>query len=382
MRSDSPRRSVRKVLVIGPVPPPYNGMSVVTETIMNSTLKDMFNLVNLDTADRRGFANVGRVDLVNIYLAIVHFLKFLWMLIKERPNVVYVPVAQNFLGYLRDSLFLIPAKLFRKKVIVHLHGGHFRQFYEGSSRPMRVLIRLTLQGVQRAIVLGDILKPIFDGLIPSERIAVVPNGVGRSNVDSSKSGFPSAYECNGQLRVLFLGALAKDKGFLDLLHAIPEILVNRKDVGFVFAGELLAGKGKEEAMSFVAQEKLNPFVSFPGVVTGGKKRKLLSSCDVFVFPSHCEGQPLVVLEAMASGLPVITTDVGAIRETVIDGENGFIVEKQSPPEVAEKILMLLNDEELRREMGQKNRERFLRYYTKDRFVSNLSRVFDAVLSEQ
>jgi glycosyltransferase involved in cell wall biosynthesis len=90
---------------------------------------------------------------------------------------------------------------------------------------------------------------------------------------------------------------------------------------------------------------------------------------------------MVVLEAMAAGLPVITTDQGAIRETVLDGVNGFIVPKGDPAAIAEKIVLLLRDHDLRRRMGQASRERFLASYTLARWSHDMLRVFQEVLEE-
>jgi len=367
-----------KILIIGPTPPPYHGVSVATEMILNSNLQEKFKIIHLDTADRRGLSNIGKIDFINVYLVLFHFLKFLWLCIKKRPKIVYVPISQATLSYLRDCLFLIPAKLFRRKIIIHLHGGYFRNFYERSNSVMKFLIRWTLKDVQRVIVLGESLKYIFEGLVPSGKIAVIPNGIGVNTYSNYNLGL----EEKSKILVLFLGTLRKSKGFIDVIRSIPEVLNSYNDVEFVFAGELcIKREKKDEALEFIKQNKLHSVVKFPGVVTGEEKIKLLSSTDIFVFPSHNEGQPFVILEAMATGLPIITTDTGTIKEMVVDGQNGFIVEKQNPKQIAEKIIFLLENEKLRKEMGQRSRRRFLKYYTKDKFIGNLGKIFKEVLAK-
>lgn len=371
-----------KILIIGPTPPPYNGMSVVTRMIMNSSLTGRFNLINLDTADRRGLENVGRLDFMNIYLAILHFLRFLRVIFKEQPDIVYVPIAQNTLGYLRDCLFLVPARLLGRKVVIHLHGGYFKNFYDESSSLMKTIIRYSLGGVHRAIVLGENLKPIFDSLVPSERIAVVPNGIDEDGFNTSAVTDLALNSGKRRPRILFLGSLMRSKGFATLLETMPRVLEKAGDVECIFAGEFRSDAEREQTMSFIEQNNLNRCASFVGLVVGEDKARLLLSSDLFILPTHStEGQPLVLLEAMAAGLPAICTDMGAIRETVINGETGFIVEKQDTGQLAERILMLLEDAQLRREMGRRSRERFLECYTKDRFADNLGEVFEGVLSE-
>lgn len=81
-------------------------MRVVTENVLNSDLQKKFKTVHLDTADRRGFSNIGKFNFTNVYLAIKQFLKFIWLCVKKKPQVVYVPISQASLGYLRGRLFL------------------------------------------------------------------------------------------------------------------------------------------------------------------------------------------------------------------------------------------------------------------------------------
>ncbi|AMM41433.1 MAG TPA: glycosyltransferase family 1 protein [Candidatus Atribacteria bacterium] len=366
-----------RILIIGPTPPPYHGVSVATEMILNSNLQRKFKIIHLDTADRRDLSNIGKIDFTNIYLAFEHFLKFIWLCIREKPEIVYIPISQTTLGYLRDCLFLVPAKIFHKKVIVHLHGGYFRKFYEGSSKLMKNLIEWTLKEVKRAIVLGESLRYIFQGLVPDERIVVVPNGVDEKLFE--KTNLTIDTKSKNHIKVLFLGNLIKSKGFFDVIKAIPKVIRRYSNVKFIFAGKFPNNyREQNEVFRYIEQNKLDSVVKFMEVVPGEKKIKLLLFSDVFIFPSYNEGHPFVILEAMAAGLPIITTDVGAIRETVIDKENGFIIEKNNPKQIAEKIITLIKNPELRKKMGEKSRQRFLKYYTKDKFIENLSNVFREV----
>src|SRR5580704_1184334 len=187
-----------KVLIIGSTPPPYNGMSVATELVLNA-LEDKFCVIHLDTADRRDLSNIGRIDLQNVVLAAYHGFKCLWLLLLKNPKIVYVQIAQDQLAFLRDSLFLIPARLLGKKVIVHLHGGHFATFYRSASASTQRLIRYCLGRTARAIVLGRSLEGMFEGILPAERIRIIPNGI----PDSFNDRRPSPG--NGhRLTVLFL----------------------------------------------------------------------------------------------------------------------------------------------------------------------------------
>lgn len=371
-----------KILIIGPTPPPYHGVSMTTENILNSNLHKRFRIIHLDTADRRSLSNIGKIDFVNVYLAFIHFFKFLWLCIKENPEVVYVPISQSALGYLRDSLFLISAKPFHRKVVVHLHGGYFREFYDQSNKLMKLLIQWTLKDVQRVIVLGQSLKYIFRGLVPDKKIAVVPNGIEGKTFNELRLKYQNSRLGKDPLKILFLGSLMRTKGFIDVMHAIPQILSKRNDVKFVFAGEIRYSKERQEVDSFMAKNNLKPFIEFTAVVSGKEKIRLFLSSDIFIFPPvQVEGQPLVILEAMAAGLPIITTDTGAITEAVLNGVNGFIIEKRNSRQIVEKILLLIENESLRKKMGEKSREQFLKHYTQNKFIENLAKLFQGVFSE-
>jgi glycosyltransferase involved in cell wall biosynthesis len=364
-----------KVLIIGSTPPPYNGMSVATELVLNA-LEDKFCVIHLDTADRRDLSNIGRIDLQNVVLAAYHGFKCLWLLLLKNPKIVYVPIAQDRLAFLRDSLFLIPARLLGKKVIVHLHGGHFATFYRSASASTQRLIRYCLGKSARAIVLGTSLSGMFEGILPGERIRIIPNGI--------PDYFDDQRGCagNGHRRtVLFLSTLMREKGTLDVIAALPSIAKRVPDVHVIFAGEWYRLEDRSTAQDAINRLGLGSHVEFVGTVSPPFKYELLSQADVFVLPSYNEGQPYAVLEAMAAGLPVISSGVGCIPETVIDGENGFILKPGSKEDFVDKLVLLLDDEPLRKKMGEASRRRFLENYRFDRFAGDIGQVFREALSQ-
>ena len=121
-------------------------------------------------------------------------------------------------------------------------------------------------------------------------------------------------------------------------------------------------------------------IDFLGIIEGEDKEVLLLQSDIFVFPTYYryEGQPAVVVEAMAAGLPIITTDQGGIRDMVIHGENGFFVEAQNPGSIAETALMLIENRKLRDQMRNTNRKRFKKDYTAETCFKSLCEALDRV----
>lgn len=374
-----------KLLIIGPMPPPYTGMTVVTEMLLNSSLTDKLDIIYLDTSDKRAIANMGKFDLTNIILAIRHFFKFLRLLVGEGVDLVYLPVSQNFFGYLRDSLFLTACRIFRIKIIVHLNGGYFRRFYETSGSIIRSVIRFTLKKVSAAIVLGECLRYIFKDLVPDEKIIVVPNGIN----DYYPGDFIRKFSRSGIFKILFLSNLLRTKGLFEVLKVIPSVVSVNKNVMFSFAGEWGNKQEELKAREFVVRNNIEDYVQFLGIVRGDVKRELLIKANIFVLPTFYpfEGQPFTILEAMSVGLPVISTNKGAIAETIIDGENGFLVEVENTRQLSERIIELMDNPELCARIEKRNRQAYLKKYTKDIFIDNLCDIFvrigeDAVLGEK
>ena len=298
---------------------------------------------------------------------------YLAILRKERPAVVYLPISQSSIGFLRDSLLMLPAWITGAHVVLHLHGGNFKAWYESRSFLMRIFVRMVLRRVSSVAVLGESLRKLFDGLIAPHRVAVVPNGIDWPAVQ--KPARDRHKPC--RFRVLHLSTLSRLKGALVLLAAIPTVLKIRQDVEFILAGPWLNEEDRREAESFVAQHGLSEQVLFTGPVsTLEHKRSIYASADLFVFPGlQQEGQPLVVIEAMASGLPVLFTDRGCLRDTVVEGECGLEARSNDPQHLAARLLWCINHPEEVERMGRNARERFERLYTSERLVLSMGDLF-------
>lgn len=360
------------VIFLGKLPPPYIGPSVACEILINSKLKDEFNLIHLDLSDHRDINTLAKLDFTNFYLAVKQYVQLFWYCIKHKPDLVYVPAGQSTVGYTRDAGYILIAKLFGKKVLTHLRGGYFLNWYNESGGLMKWFIRFVHKKVNGQIVLGNNLRPLFNWIMPDDRIYVIPNG----------GNFPVNYETRNheKITVLFLGNYVKTKGVLEALYAAPEVCAKNKDVVFAFAGEWRDEESKKLFEDFVSQNPDLPIINH-GPVKGDKKFKIFSDADIFVFPTYYrnEGHPWVTVEAMAAGLPVISTDHAAISESVHDGENGYLVEKKNVNQLAEKISILAADKSLRDKMGAESRRIYLDNLTEEKMVERMGNVFRAVI---
>jgi glycosyltransferase involved in cell wall biosynthesis len=360
-----------RILAAGPTPPPLNGMSVATQFLLRSRAAREYGIRLVDISDRRGLGNVGRFDVGNVWLALRHGLAFMAALFGSWPSVVYVPVAQNRLGFLRDSLFLVPARVLGRSVVIHVHGGHFGRFYAGSGPLTRGLIRFAIGRASVVVVLGECLASMAEGIVPASRVRVVPNGI-----DDFMPSLPPAPRPTRPV-VQWLSKMDSEKGYLDVLSAARRVVRHHPDVLFRFAGEWLGEREEREARAYVAEHGLDENVEFLGPVQAPAKYALLAGSAMFVLPTRYryEGQPYSIIEAMCAGLPVVTSRVGCIAETVEEDVTGFFVEPGDTDELASRIERLLEDPGLGERMGRAGRARFLERFTFERWDAQMYDVF-------
>lgn len=367
-----------KILFIGPTPPPHHGVSVFTSALLESEFKNHFDIIHLDISDRRGISNLGKFDLVNIFLSLFHGIKCCFLLARHNPHLVYLPISENLAGFMRDCLFILPAMLFRKKLLIHFHGGYFRSFYVSSNRMLRFFIRAIFHHVSCSFVLCHYYYEQLVSIMPKTRIEIVPYGI--EEIGANGKANIAAFS---PISVLYLSNLITEKGFLDVIAAAHAIIQKRQDVRFLFAGTWNGENEKQQAQQLIESNHLQNNIEFLGPVYGQQKLDLFSTCDIFVFPTYYKHESfgIVNLEAMAASLPIITTNKGCIRDLVIDHENGFIVGPHQPERIADAILKLIENPDLRNRMGEAGRKKFEQFYTKEIHINRMIEVFNKALSE-
>lgn len=361
------------VLLLGPLPPPYMGPSIATKIILGSRLKEYFTLYHLDTNTHKRISTLGKWTLARIGRNIILYLRMALIIMTRRPDLVVIPISQTTSGFLKDSIFIIISRFFFRKTLLQLRGGNFKNWLNSASAITGRYVSTVLHKTQGIIVLGEKIRHLFKDIFNDDRIFVVPNGANYSIA-------PVSGRNSGGLKVLYIGNLQPSKGIEDVLEAL--ILIKDKggqaDFHVDVAGDWLDGITRDKCLRVVDENNLP--VTFRPPVTGMDKFNFLSGADIFIFPPRePEGHPWVIVEAMAAGLPIISTDQGAITESVIDGVNGFIVEKRNPEQIAEKIKLLIENPELRIKMGEQSRRLYEENFTEEKMVEKLRMCFDQVL---
>lgn len=251
-------------------------------------------------------------------------------------RIVHIHTA-SYNSFKRSALFISLAKFFKRKIVIHIHGGGFMEYYEKNTS----FVHKNLLKCDTIIALTEYWKDFFKGL-GFENVVIVPNIVDSPIVQEKKYN-------DGKVHILYLGLITKAKGIYDLLDVIKEHKAE-------FDGKItlhVGGNGETTTLQNIIKEQdLSNIVKFEGWVSGNKKAELLNNADVFILPSYTEGLPISILEAMSYKLPVISTPVGGIPEVITNGENGILFIPSDKWKLYDAIMTLATDKQQRVCMGE------------------------------
>ena len=289
-------------------------------------------------------------------------LKFISLLAKHGSTVVHVHCSSRA-SFWRKSVFMAIAILARCPVIFHLHGGGFAQFYEAEcGRARRGVVRFFLDRAAAVVVLSERWRTWMATATRNPRVICIPNPV------PVVEAWPVPSHRN---IVLFLGRIERSKGIFDLLDVISALRAANPEIRLVCAGD-----GQLEAVKqYVQHLAIGDAVDFPGWIGPKEKGALMSRAAVFVLPSYAEGMPMSLLEAMAAGLPVITTEVGGIPDVVTDGVTGFLFTPGDTGKLEQLLRMLLYDTQLAQRIALAAREIIRRRFSAEQVVPQLEQVY-------
>ncbi|HLM61322.1 MAG TPA: glycosyltransferase family 4 protein, partial [Pyrinomonadaceae bacterium] len=246
------------------------------------------------------------------------------------------------------------AKIFGQKVIAHFHAGDIDDYYPFQSRIGQKFIRSAINSSDTVIAVSNESARQLRNITDSANISVVANAIDTSIFNNS-SDFNNSSESRqntGAVRLLFVGATGKLKGERDLLKALAILRADKPDLKVS-----LLGYGAENLSSYCEELKVTDYIEFLGAVSMDERIKFFQKADIFVLPTYAEAMPMSVIEAMAAGLPVISTTVGGIPELIEDGTDGFLVAPGDVNALAGKISFLLNNKDIRIDIGRRARRK-------------------------
>ena len=246
-----------------------------------------------------------------------------------------------FLGGPALAIPMLTAKFFGKKVILIFAGSDVESVKADSinlSKPIAVLVSISLLLSDKIILYSSNLVRQWNLEKYEHKICVAP----RHFVDFNNYNIKTKYSDRSNT-VGYIGRLSVEKGVFNYVEAIPIVLSKRPDVIFQIIGQ---GPLIDKIKEYLIDKRITENVKLIGWVNHKDLPKYLNQLKLVVLPSYTEGLPNIILEAMACGTPVLATPVGAIPDIIKKGENGFIMDNNSPECIAENILSSINDKKL------------------------------------
>ena len=354
-----------KVLNVGFHPPPPGGMAIFINNFEKSEIKDSFDLRGFDTDYPRWLKRFR--PLTVLYLPIM-YLHYIWILTVFKPDIVHIhtPAYNSFYKHI---LFL---KITRERNIpaaLHIHAGKFKEFYDNLKKSKQRDVCRKLADANLLIVLSNYWKEFFTDLYSAEKIRVVENGILVDIFCPLEDKKQSAGN-----KFLYVGRVLQQKGMDELLEACHQVFKIHPDAHLTIAG----GEDVAKYSSKAEKMGISKNVTFTGEIVGKTLIELYQKSDIFVLPSHAEGMPLVLLEAMSTGLACIATDVGAIPE-VLKPSGGSIIPPKDVDALRDAMLHLVGKPDIQKEMGEENREIINRYFSFSNVAENMKGIYDEMI---
>lgn len=357
---------MKKILFVLHLPPPVHGASMMGEAIreckaLNEAYETSF--VNLSLAV--DLKDVGRFS----WGKPAAFFRIRWQIRKAvrsfRPDWVYITPAVCLPGFLKDYLNVRMLKRMGCQLILHLHNKESRWM---GNRLLHSLYRRFFSHTQ-VILLSERLYTDIAPFVKRNSISICPNGV----------EVPPVHRNGGQVpQLLFFSNIIRTKGVSVLLDACRILTGRGLSFRCVLVGKLTLDYPGITLSEEIREKGLEGIVEYAGEKYGEEKWEVYSRADVFVHPTYNDCFPLVLLEALGAGLPVVSTTEGGIPDIVKDGETGFLCPPRDADALADRIGRLLRDPDLQARMGEAARRdyeaRFSRKQFEERFFSIINHV--------
>ncbi len=357
--------SKKKICFIAQFPPPIHGLSKAVDTLYNSELNAEFDFEKIDiTNNKKILQNMIAIS-------------------KSKADLFYFTISQTKGGNLRDLAILKLLGLQKKRCVVHLHGAYYRTLVDDLGKWQKKANYAAVKRLAGVIVLGPSLKWIFEGMLPGERIYTVPNCVDDQYLmdDESFQQKLASIDQRKVKHVLYLSNFIRSKGYAEVLKLAKlekerMIAGGERKLHFDFAGKFFEESEKSFFDRYVAENELEDYVTYHGIVGGKDKQELLKSCDYFVllttYPN--EGQPISILEAMGNGMMIVTTNHAGIPDIVENGQNGIVVDK-AHFEAASCYDEMLKQVVNLRTVEDRNRRKIKERYVQSAYIDNLRKIF-------
>jgi glycosyltransferase involved in cell wall biosynthesis len=384
LRLPAIRASRLRILVLAQLPPPEHDVSAINRQVVSSRiLSEVFDLTVIPISMTEDLSKLRKFGAMKVWRSLALYGAVTRQLVSRTPpSIVYFTLSPDGWAFYRDLVLVALIRIAGVRCVFHLHGRGIDESIERA--PWRRHLYRFAFARSFAITLGDALRGDIQGLVRQDRVFVVTNGlhdatVVKRHLPCARSVRPAS---NRVPRILFVGNMLEEQGPLILLEALA--IVAQQGIRFEaqFAGAWRRSVSQDRFAECVREFALQEHVAHLGPVHGPDKTRLFAGADLFVLPTYYrhEALPLVVIEAMMHGLPVITTRIGALSEVVSDQMNGELIEPDNVTQLASALQKLLTNPDLRARYGRAARLKYEADLTAQRFEQRLREVLLQVAS--
>ena len=368
----SPRVRPR-LLLVGPPPDAPGGISTCVRTVLGSTIgTQLFEISHVSPTGTRGFHQPKILSLFRLIRAVC---VFSFQMLFRRPAIVQVHTAYG-IDFWRGAPFVLLSGAGRIPCVLIIHGSRFDSTYQDAGALQRAAIRFVLRRTSAIHVRGEYWRGVLLSIAPELPVYVLPTTT--EPVEDSKME-PAAKWVKPA--VLFVGGTTAvsdnvRKGLPDLLAIVSPLLAEVPAATVRIVGPKSGDSWKE----LLTPEAL-AHVEFMGSLSREEIKGLYRTAAVFVLPSHAEGMPNAILEAMAYGLPIVATNVGSIPEVVEHGVGGYLFPPGDREQLVAALITLMKDPQTALRMGEHNRvvvrEGYTNRHTANRLLASYATVLGA-----
>jgi len=374
---NEPGLAKTKVLLAGHLPPPMGGIASYYQNLLSSSLPKRIKLKFVQTSTQnRELSQSGRFTILNFFDALKDCNRFLMAVLSHRPQICHIGTAFG-LSFLKHSICIFIARFFGSRVLIHPHCS-LSALYFDRSKWWRWIFCQVIRLSAGVIALSSEWQQILE-IAPGSRVYLLQNAI---NLTSYQTIAQSRFENSRQdddVVILYLGYIGKAKGSFDLLKAARVINSKAIKACFNLAGDELRPGELDHLQREIVNAKLNHMVKIQPPVIDEEKLAVFREADIFVYPSYSEGLPMAVIEAMASGLPIVATHVGGLPDLVREGVNGILVEPGCPTKLATALGKFILDPQLRHTMGTRSSQIASEEYDIEQHVLKLVDIYAKTL---
>lgn len=268
------------------------------------------------------------------------YIRFIFTVLANRYDILHLNPSMDSSSAPRELIFVWICRLFspKTKIVIFYRGWSWTSFEEVQrSRTKKLLFRATQLLANRVLVLSTSFKAALIQLgVPEEKIYLTT-----TMFEGDMFALNEVKALAHQSNIVFLSRFLREKGGHLLIDAFSRLTSQYPDLRLVMAGD---GPERSALETQARALGVSRRVEFTGHVSGARKMDLLTSAKIFALPtSHPEGMPNALLEAMAAGLPVVSTAIGGIPEVVRDGTNGILLKVIDVDSLVKALQKYLDD---------------------------------------